>query len=174
MALLPYFIYTMSLCLLFFSILHYFFPHLSISSRSVFCSASLLIHIHFFCCLQMPISISLFLLVYPFLFSVKCPPSVLYHVNPSVSFGPSPNPQSLILWFICLSLAHLCSVYPACFYLYQSAGTHTGEYDSLLASISLDVTHYLISSYMSLLFWSYSSWHAVLIVLRLFFASLYP
>ncbi len=97
---------------------------------SIFRTASLLNCVHLLLFTDVFISLSLPPPVYPFLFPTF-PPSILYHANPSVSFSLSPTPHSLILGFICLSLAHLRSVYPAWFYLHQNAGTRTGKYGSL-------------------------------------------
>lgn len=142
MAILPHSIYTMSLFLLFYCILnHFLFSPLSLSLHSVymFLYASLLnlFHLFLFTGFSSP---SPLIPVYHFPFPTKFPSSILYHVNPSVSVSLSSTLLSLILGFICLSLAHLRSTH-AWFYL------HHNVLESMAVFLSLhlltDVTHCL-------------------------------
>lgn len=95
------------------------------------------------------------------------PPSSLFFPSQQNSLDPScvspspsaaPYPRSLffyLFFFICLSLAHLRSVYPVWFYLDQKEGTRTGTGSPVSASLSPPGRLRLISSFKDSLLWSF-------------------
>lgn len=118
-----------------FNLHNVFFSHCALFSTTFLCHPSMSLHSLYFL-YSFPVDLYPSSFVYWCLLSLSLLPPASFsilnkslsilHVNPSVSFSPSSPPHSLILVFICLSLAHLRSVYPVWFYLHQNEGTRSG------------------------------------------------
>lgn len=161
----PHLIYSVSLLLSFSFILnHFHLSPLSLSLHSAYFLHSIPVELctspFVYWCVYLSIPASA-RLSFSILNKKSLHPSCIMW-NPSVTFSLSSCHHSLIPGFICLSLAHLHSVYPAWFYLHQNAGTHTGKYSLFLRhqspkrcpSVSLISSCFQIS----LLFWTLFLW----------------